>query len=29
MSRHFTFTEGSRPARVRCDLRDETYAAQG
>ena len=29
MSRHFAFTEGSRLARVRCYLHDDTYAAQG
>jgi hypothetical protein len=32
MSRHFTFTEGSRLVRVRCYLRylhDDTYAAPG
>jgi hypothetical protein len=29
MSRHFTFTEGSRLVRVRCYLHDDTHAAQG
>jgi hypothetical protein len=29
MSRHFTFTEGSKLVRVRCYLHDDTYAAQG
>jgi hypothetical protein len=29
MSRHFTFTEGSRLVRVRCYLNDDTHAAQG
>ena len=29
MSRHFTFTEGSRLVRVRCYLHDDTHAAEG
>jgi len=29
MSRHFTFTEGSRLVRVRCYLHDDTHAPQG
>ena len=29
MSRHFTFTEGSKLVRVRCYLHDDTYAAPG
>ena len=29
MSRHFTFTQGSRLVRVRCYLHDDTHAAQG
>jgi len=29
MSRHFTFTEGSRLVTVRCYLHDDTHAAQG
>jgi hypothetical protein len=29
MSRHFTFTEGSKLVRVQCYLHDDTYAAPG
>ena len=29
ISRHFTFTEGSRLVRVRCYLHDDTHAAEG
>jgi hypothetical protein len=29
MSRHFTFTEGSRLVRVRCYLHDDSHAPQG
>jgi hypothetical protein len=29
MSRHFTFTPGSRLVRVRCYLHDDSFAAQG
>ncbi|MEI9901773.1 MAG: hypothetical protein WDN31_18610 [Hyphomicrobium sp.] len=29
MSRHFTFTAGSRLVRVRCYLHDDSYAPQG
>ena len=29
MSRHFTFTAGSRLARGRCYLHDDSYAPQG
>jgi hypothetical protein len=29
MSRHFTFTNGSRLVRVRCYLHDDSHAAQG
>jgi hypothetical protein len=29
LSRHFTFTEGSRLVRVRCYLHDDTHAAEG
>jgi hypothetical protein len=29
MSRHFTFTAGSRLVRARCYLHDDSYAAEG
>jgi hypothetical protein len=29
MSRHFTFTSGSRLVRVRCYLHDDSYAPEG